>query len=325
MHVLNNQRDLLFTVTDRSGQSVSDADIKIDNRKIAFRKRENAYVIQKSNNHGIIAITRDDHTSFFPIERRRNNSFFVRTGKKMLGTFPINHLASVVIYPIRTIKNLVLGNGISPPGIYYKAKNLIEPNYQKNWTGYLVFNKPMYKPGDTLRLKAFITSKKGRPIKKNLTVHLFNYGRHAVNLKLDTLSPYRPGAYVYELVLTDSLKLALDTSPSIQLEHRHKTALSQPFRFEQYELKANQFFARSENNRKEKGAVLYVKGTDSNDMPLYDVRTEILIQPTTINQVYQDKQFIADTLWFHQQKLDAVGETKIVIPDSVFPNASSSS
>lgn len=322
LHLLNNQRDLLFTVSDRSGQSVSDADIKIDNRKIAFRKRENAYVIQKSNNHGIIAITRDDHTSFFPIERSLNNSFFVRTGKKMLGTFPINHLASIVIYPIRTIKNLVLGNGIAPPGIYYKAKNLIEPNYQKNWTGYLVFNKPMYKPGDTLRLKAFITSKKGRPIKKNLTVHLFNYGRHAVNLKLGTLSPYRPGAYVYELVLTDSLKLALDTSPSIQLEHRHKTALSKPFLFEQYELKANQFFARSENNRKEKGAVLYVKGTDSNDMPLYDVRTEILIQPTTINQVYQDKQFIADTLWFHQQKLDAVGETKIVIPDSVFPNAS---
>jgi TonB-dependent SusC/RagA subfamily outer membrane receptor len=321
LHILNNQRDLLFTVSNRLGQPVSDADVKIKNRKVAFRKKDNAYVIQKANNRGTVSITVDNHTSFFPIERSRNNTFFVRTGKKTLDTFPINHLASVVIYPIRTIKNLIKGSHISPPGIYYRAKRLVESNYEKNWTGYMVFNKPMFKPGDTLNLKAFITSKKGRPVKKDLNVRLYNYGRHSVNLKLNTISPYRPGAYIYEFVLTDSLKLSLDTNPTIQLEHRNKTVQSKSFRYEQYELKANQFFARSENNHKEKGATLYLKGTDSNDIPLYDVRTEILILTSSIGQVYRDRQFIADTLWVHQQKLDAVGETKIVLPDSIFPNA----
>jgi alpha-2-macroglobulin len=80
---------------------------------------------------------------------------------------------------------------------------------------------------------------------------------------------------VYERVLTDSLKLLLDTNPNIQFEYRNKVVQSNSFRYEQYELRANQFLARSENNRKEKGAILYLKGTDSNDMPLYDVRTEI--------------------------------------------------
>jgi alpha-2-macroglobulin len=47
-----------------------------------------------------------------------------------------------------------------------------------------------------------------------------------------------------------------------------------------------------------------------------------LIQSVTINQVYQNRLFVADTLWFHQHKLDAIGETKIVVPDSIFPDAS---
>lgn len=177
----------------------------------------------------------------------------------------------------------------------------------------------MFKPGDTLKAKAFVATKKGKPVTKELDVRLYNYGRNTVNLKLGKITPYRNGAYVYELVLTDSLKLSLDTNPYFQLEHRNKTVQSKSFRFEQYELKANQFFARAENNRKEKGATLYLKGTDSNDMPLYDVRTEILIKPERITQPYEDRLFIADTLWFHQQKLDVVGETKIVLPDSIFP------
>ncbi|NNU33205.1 hypothetical protein HK413_01660 [Mucilaginibacter sp. S1162] len=31
--------------------------------------------------------------------------------------------------------------------------------------------------------------------------------------------------------------------------------------------------------------------------------------------------FVPDTLWKHQITLDAVGETKLIIPDSVFPKA----
>ncbi len=321
LHLLNNQRDLIFTISDQEGNEVADAKVKIRNRNVPFNKKDNAYLLQKSNNRGLLSVSVNNHTAFFPIERQLNNTFFVRTGKKILGTFPINHLVSVIVYPIRTVKNLIKGNYISPPGIYYKVKHLVEPKYQKNWTGYLVLNKPMYKPGDTLKLKAFFTNKRGKPISKELDIRLHNYGRNSINLKLGTVSPYRAGGYVFELVLTDSLNLSLDTNPTLQFEFRDKTVQSESFRYEQYELKANQFFARSENNRKEKSATLYLKGTDSNDMPLYDVRTEILIKPDRVESAYNDMLFVADTLWFHKQKLDAVGETKIVLPDSIFPNA----
>lgn len=320
LHLLNNQRDLLFSISNNTGSEVSGATVKIKNRTIAYSKNDKAYVIQKSNRRGTLSVTVDEHTSYFPIERRYNNTFFVRTGKKIIGTFPVNHLASVVIYPIRTVKNLINGY-VQAPGIYYKIKRWVEPKYEKNWAGYFVFNKPMFKPGDTLKAKAFITTKRGKPIAKELDVRLYNYGRYKINLKLGKITPYRNGAYVYELVLTDSLKLSLDTNPYLQLEYRDKTVQSKSFRYEQYELKVNQFFAQSDNNRKEKGATLYLKGTDSNDMPLYDVRTEILIKPERITQMHEDRLFIADTLWFHQQKLDAVGETKIVLPDSIFPKA----
>ncbi|GIL22895.1 MAG: hypothetical protein BroJett042_14080 [Bacteroidota bacterium] len=319
--LLSNQRDFIFTISDQSGNRINNAQVKIRNQPIAFNNKDNAYVDQKSNKRGLLSVTVNGHTAYFQIERQRNNTLFVRSGKRILGTFPINHIASVIVYPVRTVKNLVKGYGVSAPGIYYKAKQWIEPKYEKDWKGYIVFNKPIFKPGDTLRIKAFFTNKRGKPISKTLDLRLYAYGHNPVNVKLGHINPYRTGGFVHEVVLTDSLNLSLDTNPTISFEHRNKIVESKSFRYEQYELKANQFLARSENNRKEKGGILYLKGTDSNDMPLYDVQAEVLVMPKHVNTIYQTQVFVPDTLWFHKIKLDVVGETKIVLPDSIFPKA----
>jgi TonB-dependent SusC/RagA subfamily outer membrane receptor len=321
-HLLNNHRDLMFTITDTTGREMGLADVRIRNRKIKYDPQENLYRISTSNSQGILQIDYEGHTTYVKIERRYNNTFFVRTGKKIIGAFPFNHLASVIVYPVRTARNIVRGNRITPPGVYYRVKSLFQNDHSSNLRGYIVFNKPMYKPGDTLRLKAFFTHPKGTPVKKELTLRLVDYGMNPVNVALGSIQPYRPGAFTYELVLHDSLKLTLDRNPGIWVEYRNHHVTSENFRYEDYELKANYFHARAENTDKDKAAILFLKGTDSNDMPLYDVRTEVVVKPKQILDTYQDKVFIADTLWYHQGKLDPLGETRIAIPDSIFPPAS---
>ncbi len=321
-HLLNNQRDLMFTITDTTGKEITQAEVRIRHKKINYYPHEKIYRISTSNHRGILQVDYEGHTSYINIERRYNNTYFVRTGKKIIGTFPFNHLASVVVYPVRTLRKVVQGDRISPPGVYYRIKSLFERDYSLNLPGYVIFNKPMYKPGDTLRLKAFFTHSKGKPVKKELTLRLVDYGMNPVNVALGSIEPYRPGAFTYELILHDSLKLTLDRRPSIFFEYRNRHVTSEGFRFENYELKANHFHARSENVNKDQGAILFLKGTDSNDMPLYDVQTEITIKPKQILDTYQDQVFIADTLWYHEGKLDPLSETRITIPDSIFPNAS---
>ncbi|MFO0507881.1 MAG: carboxypeptidase-like regulatory domain-containing protein [bacterium] len=321
LHILNNQRDLILTVSDSSGNAVKNAQVKVGRRHIGFTENNAAYVLAKANRQGLVEIQYRGHSSFFQLERRYNNTFFVRTGKRIISVFPINHLASIIIYPIHTVKRLVDGNNVQPPGIYYRVRRLFESRYDRNLPGYVAFNKPMYKPGDTLKLKANFTKRNGKPNTKPLDLRLYSYGNISVNKKLGQIKPYRPGAYVFELVLHDSLKLALDTNPSIYFEIKDRHITSKGFRYEQYELKGNRYAARADNKETYKPATLYLKGTDTNDLPLYDVSTEILIMPQQVTDIYKSNLFVADTLWFHQQKLDPIGETKIAVPDSILPNA----
>ncbi|MCW5910455.1 MAG: hypothetical protein KIT62_05245 [Cyclobacteriaceae bacterium] len=43
LHLLHNQRDLLFTVSDRGGEEVKNAKAEIRNRNIAYSKKDNVF------------------------------------------------------------------------------------------------------------------------------------------------------------------------------------------------------------------------------------------------------------------------------------------
>lgn len=170
---------------------------------------------------------------------------------------------------------------------------------------------------------AKITTRKGRPFKKPAKLNLKQFRPDYTSRNLATVIPFRDGAYKLEFKLSDTLKLQLDNSYTIEFTNKKGHPLiSSSFRFEDYELKNNVYSLRSEKNDDGKPAALYLKGTDSNDMPLFDIRAEILLRPSTVNKYYQQNVFVKDTLWFHETKLETIGETKVIIPDSIMPNAS---
>src|SRR5690606_25395026 len=48
----------------------------------------------------------------------------------------------------------------------------------------------------------------------------------------------------------------------------------------------------------------------------------ILVKSSNVSQYYNKLTFVPDTLWSHHLKLDPLGDTKLSLPDSIFPNAS---
>jgi len=319
VRTLNNSRDLMIVCYDSTGQEVKDAKVFIKRKKIPFDPDTKSYRLKVANKKGLLAASYQGHTSYFELSRSHNNGLLKRAGKKILDTFPVNHLLSPLVFLTNNLRGAINGGGPVPPGIYYRIRNLFGGI---GFTGYVALNKPKYKPADTVRIKAFISRRNGKPFNKPVDVYLYGYSPGRSDKKIGSVDPYSRGAYKYTFVLHDSLKLSLDATYTLEFRKKRRYLLSKTFQYEEYELKQNSFSVRSENNTAGKPAILFLKGTDSNDMPLYDVRSQIMLKPKTINQYYQPHVFVGDTLWFHETKLSATGETKVVLPDSVLPDVS---
>ncbi|MDB5013160.1 MAG: hypothetical protein JWQ25_1362, partial [Daejeonella sp.] len=65
----------------------------------------------------------------------------------------------------------------------------------------------------------------------------------------------------------------------------------------------------------------YLKATDENDLTVPDGRAEIVVTTKSASNYNAEQVFVPDTLWKHKLILDAIGETKLVLPDSIFPKA----
>lgn len=225
--------------------------------------------------------------------------------------------------------------------LFKKTDNEYGYGYTKNYTGFFITNKPEYKPLDTVRFKAFILEKKSKkPIKtRHLLVRIAGYTGGGKTLA--TISSYRDGAFEYSFVLRDSLKLDLDKNYYINLvdtkeykksagdarngydENGYKILSSGRFRYEEYELKSIHFNSRidiTEHYPGDKPAI-YLKAVDENDLPVSDGRVNLTFTSNNNSNFEGYHLFIPDTLWTHKVKLDPIGETKVAIPDSIFPKA----
>ncbi|HEY8936982.1 MAG TPA: hypothetical protein VIM65_17265, partial [Cyclobacteriaceae bacterium] len=313
MKILNNHRDMLLVFLSDYGKETDSVSLQIGARLVPFNKALKAYRLAKSNRRGVVEATYKGHTSFLSINRRYNNSSLKRIKRRVLGTFPINHLASPFYYLVQSVKGLLRPYPhIYPPGIYYRIQKLFRP---RRYNGFVVLNKPIYRPGDTVKLKAFINTKRGRPIKKTLDLYLSSN-------KLGIAKSHRPGAYTFDFVLTDSLKLKLDNDYWILLDDGSDNDYpSGNFRYEEYELKQNTFSISADETTLNKPAIIHLKGVDSNDLPLYDVQADIIVKTTDVIKTFEKEIFIADTLWKHHLKLEPTEDNKIVLPDSIFPCA----
>ena len=206
------------------------------------------------------------------------------------------------------------------------------PDYKNSQTynerGYLSFNKPTYKPNDTVKLKSFLLDKKQQPLTEDLQVRLSTWNG-ATDTILTTLHPYRPGGYEYQFVMKDSM--ILDQTYSITLEpinnkprYKRPIYISKGFYFEEYELQKIRLNAsvNKTNTQRNEPVILTVSATDENGLPILDGRLKIIITPVSTPEKYNTGHaFLPDTMYNQTIPVEAVGKTIVQLPDSIFPAA----
>jgi TonB-dependent SusC/RagA subfamily outer membrane receptor len=340
--IFNNNTDLCIQVFDLQGNLIDNADVSVRLKKLRFNKKTQSYLDRKSNQKGLLKVTHDGFTAYIDLSRQYNNSGIKRGTRKVVYGTPIKYVWMpvnfVIFLPIDGVKSIVKG---WPQGTIYRTKNFFVKSFNKiaclfddyycdsytnnkfrnKHTGYLVFNKPKYLPGDTVKFKAYVVTKKGKAIDKNVRVILQNNRK---DIELTKLVPYRSGGYQYEFYLHDSLQLQLDRNYTIRLElNDRKEYINGSFKYEDYELSKNQLSLRVDKKEhfRNKKITLYAKGTDENDLNLMDARIEVLLTPKSINKYFENHVFIPDTLLFLKKRLNPTDETEIVLADSTFPKA----
>ncbi len=338
--IFNNNTDLCIQVYDIKGRLIEDAEVLINNKKISFNKKSKTYLDRKSNKNGLLQVRYDGFTAYYNLSRSYDNSFIKRGTRKVLyGTSfkyvwqPVEFVARLPIDAVKSFRyKRILGNLYKTQQFFIRMFNRLackfddyycEDNFdfKGKHTGYMVLNKPKYLPGDTVKVKAFIVTQKGKPIHKNVRAFITIKNKY---VELCKISPYRKGAYEFQFYLHDSLGLKLDRNYSVHLgKDKYNLYYSARFRYEDYELKKNTLSIHVDQNNQYRNndVTLSIAATDENDLRVMDGRIEVLVTPSSIFSYYDSVVYVPDTLLYLKKKIDVSGETQVVIPDSILPKA----
>lgn len=326
--VIQNQTDLVLQIRDRNGVIVTDAEVKIGSRHIPFDTRIMSYCLKKANSHGIVTINYDGMTSLVRLDRSYNNSGIRRFSRNVIYGSPVKYiwvpLRTAVVLPVDAVRSAIRGYGFGTAKSIWRW--ISRPFSEgRPSTGYVVFNKPKYNPGDTVMMKAFVLRGKNHiPLRKDADIKITRTDPYRM-IKLGTIAPYVPGGYSYSFVLSDTLGLRLDNDyqVSISAADRYNTLVNGSFRYEYYDLKSLKLQLRVPEPVHYKGIpfIIGLKAVNESDMVLPDARTAIYILRDKVNEIFSSQLSISDTLTVLHENLQASGETLVEIPDSVFPDA----
>ncbi|GAB3014033.1 hypothetical protein GCM10027051_16690 [Niabella terrae] len=298
LNFVNNQRDFQFLVTDLEGKRLPNLRImNASGKRVSFDELAQLYRSAYPRKDSYLKVVYQGVSNYFTYEvedrayRRREK----RYGRRSSGGFPLRQIRSA-------FRPLIPG-----------------PSDRS----FMVFSKPQYKPGDTVKFKAWLLHKDGRRIRSRRASLVVRTGSGHKTLR--TLTAYRPGFYEGQFVITDSLGLRLDADYHLLLVdsgyRRGRPMVSGRFRFEAYTLEGLRLSLHTDKIRHGPGDTVrvFMKATDENDLTLTDGRVAILIRSLGVSKFYADSVFVKDSLWFREQPLDPEGTTQLCLPDSIFP------
>ncbi|WP_291909367.1 carboxypeptidase-like regulatory domain-containing protein [Chitinophaga sp. CB10] len=298
LHLIKNMDSYAISLTDKNDRALTTPEVQFRGKQLSLQPEFQTYPLRQSSKKGLVTVKHEGTVNYFylqPYKRYRlysNQSWFVRQWRQLQRFF-----------------------GPKP------GKN--------NYKGYLVTGKPKYKPRDTVRLKAFLTDAKGNPVNIPLQLKLGAVNnREEEDTILQVLHPYRPGAYEYSFVLTDGLDLDLDEDYKLSLganfkTNRKKEYLHGSFEYEEYELSQLTFNARTEKPAYAPGMPVkfFLKATDENNLPVLDGRVTVTVNTISSSNYATGATFIPKKLWQQEVPLEQTGETVVIVPDSIFPDA----
>lgn len=314
-----NWRDLIVILHNRQGTLIKDAEVRIGNSKLPYDAQTQTWRREKYNRQDLLQIYYKGVLNCIPLMRAKN-----RYAKSMRPN---------IIDQLRYK--------------YPRVRSDYTNDNRYRYGSYIVFSKPTYKPGDTVKFKAFLSNKKGFALNKKMLVRLVDE-HFDVDTILTTITPATPGSYHYQFVLSpamvEQLDLLLDHSYSISFETpesrkynlenyddrlpdktyaaKRKILLQGGFKFEEYELQQLTFYARPDKpiHQSDEPFSVLLSAKDENDLPAMDGKVWMYVRLKSLEKIY-DNVLLLDTMWQYKGALDIVGETRIILPDSIFPKA----
>ena len=347
IRILNNGADLNLLILDHSGNEIKDATVLLNSRRIKYDNQSNVYRLKKNNAKGVLKVTNDGVTSYLGLDREIEYSKFRRSFNSVAYGVPLKFVTIPVKLVIKSPYDLFMSvKRRYPQGIfYYTSKPFVDivrsiswgdpqgfvrplacifDDYyckDKDYDGYMAFNKPKFRPGDTVRLKAYVLDHKDRLFDEEIELWIGSswWFNHKQSKQLMTISPYRPGFYETYFVLHDSLNLDLDKEYQIYIRQKDETLISDSFYYEDYLLDESEFTLRLDKEQvyPEDSLKLFLKGKDANGLNVKDATVEIEVKPGIVHEITTDSLYIDNIVWTKEQALDPNGETTIVIPPGV--------
>lgn len=309
---INNKKQLQLEIRNSVGGIGATADVWVNGKKQNKKPGTVCTLKKAALDDAIIRIAIPGDTLF--VEATALDDEWRTTRQQWWSNFYRTRPIWTISWPVRTAKKMIR----TQPYYWFQ-----KTRYKKSSKGYMVFNQPKYKPGDTVQFKAYVVTPKGKQRKKPVDATLFYNSRSGyVNTTLGKLNVTPAGSYVHSFILGDSL--ISDKDYTVQLVEEDGLILSGHFRIEDYILDdIASYSIRSEKKRYlgNDTLVFYAKAEDASGLPVMDGSVELLIQPSVVNDRHQQRVFIADTLWQGKKVVATEGLTRFDIPATAFPNA----
>lgn len=295
----NGDEHLVFGVYDINGKSIPNAQLRLNEKLFAYNPKTEQYSLKTGKKGGKIIISVNDQIDFLEIQNLRPKRSGSAAWRKIASSFPLVYLSRAYF------------------GIKYKH-DFGKP-YNES-TGYFVINKPQYLPGDTLKFKAYVLHKKFKPYRKELKINVARYGKTYQSM---IIKPKRPGVFIGEIILSDSLRLDVDYDLILEKQYgKNAEMLRNKFTYKDYLLDEIKYETKLEKEKIKgnEAQVISMKVTDFNGFVLPDIQYNLIVKLIDLKSFYSDTVFVKDTLFISNGILHDNGETKIVIPDSLFQN-----
>src|SRR5690606_19417620 len=134
INLFENNNGLDFTIHDLNGELITNARVYLNGRELK-PGQGGIYRKKRFKKESVIRIDYNEAVNFFPVSKRENHFYN--------GEFTWQNTWQYFKYR-------------SPFAWAYKKVAVLFPSKYDGNPGYIAFNKPIYRPGDTVKLKAFL-------------------------------------------------------------------------------------------------------------------------------------------------------------------------
>ncbi|TXF84723.1 hypothetical protein FUA23_21000 [Neolewinella aurantiaca] len=211
----------------------------------------------------------------------------------------------------------------------YPLKNTIRRiRNPKPLTGYVSTSQPRYRPGDTLRMSAYLAFSKGRPLGvDSVDMVIRSYGRGASKRFETKVGRQEKGRYTHIMAIPPDWPLDQDYTVSFSLPGLRWRDIdpSISFKLQDYELAEYKLTTKiSDDARLPGSAWLDVKAEDINYLPLPNGEITVTVHLESFVASRDSNTIVLpDTLYTYTEPTNNRKDRRLILPDSIFPQGHS--